>query len=214
MDCSNGDWTAISASWKNSPHSSPGWEEYGNYTQPGVHPYHESSLPAEDSSVRPRGILTVDADLQYSFHSEPSSTAPPYQRRRPVGHPSPTPHHHVLTRITSCPRASGTPSGASISQPSFCVPPHIPAWPPTPFRYSPYDLRLAMSLASPERLDIQYRGLALETTSSHHIPFLRFAKTDFPTSHRLCALREHLCPPGFVLAAANHFSVPKIENDT
>ncbi|KAH9034139.1 hypothetical protein EDB84DRAFT_1438234 [Lactarius hengduanensis] len=215
MNYGNGDWATAGVSWKNSPCPSSSQEDYSDYEQPGVHSYHMShaSLPAEDSNFKPRGILTVDVDLQYPFHSEPSSIALRCQGSLPVGHPPPTPHHHVSARKTSCLMASGTPVGASIAPPSFCVtPPHLPVW--SPFSYSPYDHRLAMSSVSPERLDTQYRGLALETTSSHHIPFRRFAKADSPTSHRLCTLRDHTCVPGFVLAAANHFAVRKTENDT
>ncbi|KAI9437639.1 hypothetical protein H4582DRAFT_1956626, partial [Lactarius indigo] len=114
-------------------------------------------LPAEDPCFSHRGILAADVALQYPFHSEPSSAAPPYQESPPVRHPSPIPRHHVSARTISCFGVSGTPSGASIApQPSFCIPPpHLPAWSPAPFSNSPYDHRLAMSSVSPERLDIQ-----------------------------------------------------------
>ncbi|KAH8993532.1 hypothetical protein EDB92DRAFT_417101 [Lactarius akahatsu] len=207
MNYGNDDWMATSVAWKNSPCPSPSQEKYGDYEQPDVHSYHMShaSLPAEDSNFKPGGILTVDVDPQYPFHSEPSSTALRFQGSLPVGHPSPTPHHHVSARITSCPMASGTPFGASIAPPSFCVtPPHIPVWSPAPFSYSPYDHRLAMSSVSPERLDIQpvsvsgvSAGKKNYVQSSYTFPTLRQGRlSDVPpiVHPSRPPLRNWLCP--------------------
>ncbi|KAH9069740.1 hypothetical protein EDB83DRAFT_397600 [Lactarius deliciosus] len=123
---------------KNSSHPSSSWEEYcshENCSSTNFYSFRMSytSLPSQDPSLTPGGILIV-------------------------GHPSPT-SQHVPAQATSYSMASSVPPGPSESIPSssFCPPyPHRPGYSHAPSSYPQalYDPLPEMSSVSPERLDM------------------------------------------------------------